>query len=334
MSTMAEPDKAKQPSLWQHRDQDFWKLYLSVRPKYPSAFYDRILEYHDSVGNGSKEKAYDIGTGPGQVAEVLTKHFNHVIATDISGSHLEAARLRLTTSIEAGKASIVPCLGEDLAEHVSPESGDLITVAECMPLIDPEKGVDGWGTVLKPGGTLAIWFYGRPLFVSTTDPTALDDKCNAIYSDIVDKLFRRALHPRDDPSKVNTSRASICMHNWLDNVKLDSSSWENVRRHKWNPDYELSFYDPSLGGAMEVPKVSNIGPHEKYTQELDRGFWGENWGIEEVKTFVKCNLPAFGPWMGEQEYVELFAKLEGTMGGSGAKRRITWPVVLILATRK
>ena len=48
-----------------------WETYLRYRPDYrQSNFYPIIWKYHDEHNCGY-ELAYDVGTGPGNVAEVL-----------------------------------------------------------------------------------------------------------------------------------------------------------------------------------------------------------------------------------------------------------------------
>src|SRR5437870_2220979 len=64
-------------------------LYARFRPAYPRKFFDFLL----SVIPG-RERAWDCGTGNGQVAAELSKNFHAVYATDISENQIKnAARL-------------------------------------------------------------------------------------------------------------------------------------------------------------------------------------------------------------------------------------------------
>ena len=56
-----------------------------------------------------------------------------------------------------------------------------------------------------------------------------------------------------------------------------------------------------------------------------------------VKRFVAVNLPQFEEEKGGKEdevIAKMYQELEEAMGGQEAERVNTWPVVLILATRK
>ena len=59
-------------------------------------------------------------------------------------------------------------LSESSTERLSalhdPASGDLVAAAECMPLFDAPSALASFAHSLRPGGTSAIWFYGRPAF--------------------------------------------------------------------------------------------------------------------------------------------------------------------------
>jgi len=101
--------------------------------------------------------AHDIACGPGQVAAELAKHFKHVVASDPNPEHTSVAKKRLESD---GKdhVSYVVTLGEDIAQHTEPGSVDLITVGEAIALMDMPRFLDAASAVLKPGGTLALWF--------------------------------------------------------------------------------------------------------------------------------------------------------------------------------
>lgn len=57
--------------------------------------------------------------------------------------------------------------------------------------------------------------------------------------------------------------------------------------------------------------------------------------MSEVRRFVDANLPTFKSTVTQDEELEeLYRKLEQAMGGEAVKRKIAWPVVLLLASRK
>ena len=114
-------------------NEECWNNYLAARPQYDQPFYQSIYDYHQSH-YGFSEMAHDVATGPGQVAAELSNHFSRVIASDINSTHLAVADAH------------PPC------------SVDLIAAAECLPLIDATRATQSFSTVLRPNGTLAIWF--------------------------------------------------------------------------------------------------------------------------------------------------------------------------------
>src|SRR5688572_25275073 len=77
--------------------------YAQFRPSYPDAFYQFILAHVSR-----KERAWDCGTGNGQVAGELANYFREVFATDISTNQLQHAvqkkNIRYMVE-EAGQAS-------------------------------------------------------------------------------------------------------------------------------------------------------------------------------------------------------------------------------------
>ncbi len=88
---------------------------------------------------------------------------------------------------------------------------DLVTVAECIPLMHAEQAMSVLAKLLRLGGTVAIWFYGRPIFADKSQK-----KCQAIYSRITGKAFERVLPLKGSPM----ARALITMASWLDNVSF------------------------------------------------------------------------------------------------------------------
>ena len=64
--------------------------------------------------------------------------------------------------------------------------------------------------------------------------------------------------------------------------------------------------------------------------------WAESWSVNEVRRFVHVNLPGFATpgLLDDPAVTDLFEQLKGAMGGEEAMHTITWPVVLLLVTKK
>ena len=117
-----------------------------------------------------------------------------------------------------------------------------------------------------------------------------------------------------------------------DNIELDPSVWTDVRRWKWNADKPMEFSDAEdLGWPRN--HIKKIHPGEKVQEFADRDMWSESWNIADWKAFLKVNLPDFnGEWI--EEMTKLWSVLEEKMGGPDVKRKVIWPVVCVIATRK
>ncbi len=96
--------------------------YAKYRPVYPQALYDYLFSLVDS-----KNYAWDVATGNGQVATQLAQVFSKVLATDLSEKQLKQAVL--LTNIEYR----VQTAEEDFDET---QQFNLITVAQAIHWFD------------------------------------------------------------------------------------------------------------------------------------------------------------------------------------------------------
>ncbi len=120
--------------------------YAKFRPTYPDALF-QYLAGHTST----RKLAWDCGTGSGQAAALLTRHFDKVIATDPSEAQLANATRH--PQIEYRQAT---------AERSSldEQSADLITAAQAFHWFNPHDFFRQVRRVGKPGSILAFWCYG------------------------------------------------------------------------------------------------------------------------------------------------------------------------------
>ncbi|KAK6074550.1 methyltransferase domain-containing protein [Seiridium cupressi] len=126
------------PRFWKLHNVDatYWSEYIDTRPTYDRRIFDRVIDYH-STHSTRHSAALDIGTGSGSALEPLTKWFDHVVATDNDPTSLSFAKQR-HSSIPVERLSYTLSSGEELLQHHSPGSFDLITCAETFPLMDTE----------------------------------------------------------------------------------------------------------------------------------------------------------------------------------------------------
>jgi ubiquinone/menaquinone biosynthesis C-methylase UbiE len=121
------------------------QTYAQYRPRYP----DEIYAYLASIAPGHS-LAWDCGTGNGQAAIGLAKHFDKVYATDASAEQISRAY-----SHEKVEYRVEP------AEHVSlnDSSADLVTVAVAIHWFNFDEFYREVKRVLKPNGVIAAWTY-------------------------------------------------------------------------------------------------------------------------------------------------------------------------------
>ncbi|RDW91709.1 hypothetical protein BP5796_02874 [Coleophoma crateriformis] len=309
-------------------DEDYWNSYLAARPHYDKSFYNSIYNYH-RVHRGLMETAHDVGTGPGQVAAELAVHFKGVVASDINASHLAVASHRLDSLVSSQVVKLAQSTAETLTNIHAECSVDLITAAECLPLIDAEKAVQAFSTILRPNGTLAIWFYGRPIFAEADAAR----RCQPLLESILDMVYSTTVNGGGPQRKEAWKRATDRMASFLDDIELKDDTWQHVERRKWNSEYAMPFYG-SDACDFEITLSSKIGPGEKEVKYKDLQFWERQWDLAGVRRFVQALLPAFDRNNNDDVVEGKYKELEEAMGGEGAVRKITWPVVLILASKK
>ncbi|MCP4654725.1 MAG: class I SAM-dependent methyltransferase [bacterium] len=122
--------------------------YRSFRPQYPAPLFAYLASLPEQ-----RDLVWDCGTGSGQAAIALARHFRRVIAGDASKSQVFHARERPGVAyavVEAGQAAI-----RDRAL-------DLVVVAQAAHWFHFERFYAEVRRVLKPRGVLAIWCYDLP----------------------------------------------------------------------------------------------------------------------------------------------------------------------------
>ena len=135
---------------------EYAREYAKNRPHYPG----ELFEYLASIAP-SRKLAWDCGTGNGQAAQALARHFERVVATDASQDQIAqtVAHERIDYRVER-------------AEDVSLEdhSVDLITVATAVHWFDLEPFYQVVRRVGRPDGVLAVWTYHSAVINASIDP--------------------------------------------------------------------------------------------------------------------------------------------------------------------
>ena len=124
-------------------------LYATCRPLYPDSLFAQLAGL-----TREHRTAADCGTGNGQAAIGLTKHFRRVIATDPSEAQIGRALQHGRIEYSVARAESIPI--PDL-------SVDLVTAAQALHWFDAPAFFDEARRVLVPGGAIAVWGYGDPI---------------------------------------------------------------------------------------------------------------------------------------------------------------------------
>jgi SAM-dependent methyltransferase len=134
--------------------------YAAHRPTYPGAMFDWLASLAPD-----HQEMWDCGTGNGQAAVALAKHFARVRATDASARQIAEAQPhpRVTYSVAPAEAS---GLGD--------ESVSLVTVAQAVHWFDLPRFWEDVRRVSKPQGVVAIWCYQLTRVAPEIDAIVLD----------------------------------------------------------------------------------------------------------------------------------------------------------------
>ncbi|GAB1195204.1 hypothetical protein APSETT444_004459 [Aspergillus pseudonomiae] len=327
-----DDDSANVWNLTQEDVSHYWRGYLATRPKYTDAFYDLIYNYHASHSQPKPPSfsiAHDVGAGPGQVSAKLAQRFSHVVVSDNNENHVNYAKHFLSnTSVPASRFSFAVEKGEDLGSKYPPASADLVVSALMFPLMDTMSALRSFHALLKPGGTLAIWFYGRAHFAELE----YAGLCQPLLDRIINHHFSGVIAGGGPEHTAGWKHVADGIASWLDYIPFANEDWGSVERHKWNAEWtSLGFFGNEACNFAVEPR-SSVTDAEVVIDRDDRCLWRKDWDVGQLREFVQYIYPFQG--MEEESVKPLWAQLEREMGGLHARRAFSWPVVLILATRK
>jgi len=140
--------------------------YSRYRPGYPA----ELFAYLASV-SPQRRLAWDCGTGNGQAAVALARHFERVIATDPSSEQLAQALPHPEVEYRHERAE---------TSSLDSECAGLATVALAVHWFDLDSFYREVRRVLAAGGVLAVWCYHLP----SIHPE-IDRIVNGYYADVL-----------------------------------------------------------------------------------------------------------------------------------------------------
>jgi ubiquinone/menaquinone biosynthesis C-methylase UbiE len=218
--------------------------YAKYRSNYPQLLYQFLKEKLDKT-----EKAWDCGTGNGQVAGALAKFFKEVQATDISQQQLDNAirQPNIHYSVQAAEKTNFP-----------DNNFDLITVAQAIHWFNFKAFYKEVERVLKPGGIIAV--IGYSLFKSNPET---DEVILKFYRDIVGPFWD------EERSYLDKKYRSIP----FPFIEIESPGFE--QEYEWTFNHLLG-YLKTWSAVKHYEKANGENPVDLIEEELKATFGAEN----------------------------------------------------------
>lgn len=222
--------------------------YAAFRPRYPDALFDFLAREAPGL-----DDAWDAGTGSGQAAVGLARHFRNVIATDASEAQIQHA-------IPNDRVTYRVATAED--SELEDASVDLVTAAQALHWFDRARFWTEARRVLRPRGLIAVWTY---VMFEIAPP--IDAVIHHFYRDIVGAYWppeRRVVEERyrtvEFPFTEFTAPALVIEQRvTLDDVAGYIRTWSATRafieHHRQDPVDDLV---AELGRAWGPPQQARL----------------------------------------------------------------------------
>lgn len=221
------------------------KGYSKFRPVYPQALFDEILS-HVSERNS----CWDCATGNGQIATVMSDHFNEVVGTDISDKQLGSA-------VRKANLNYLNCRAEQTP--FEDDSFDLITVGQAVHWFDFEAFNAEVKRVSRSNGVIAVIGYGL-MYVNDE----FDELLLKFYNETIGKYW-------DSERKHIDSHYSTVPFPF-EEIHLNHKYSINVN---WNRN-QLQGYLNTWSSVNRYISQNGQNPVDSFIKELhDSGVWNE-----------------------------------------------------------
>ena len=214
--------------------------YKKFRPVYPAALYNYIYAHVNNYN-----RAWDCGTGNGQVAEVLSKRFDQVIATDLSEQQISQAQVKPNVIYKVHRAE------QPFLEN---QKFDLITVGQAAHWFDLPLFFNNASTQLEEKGVLALWGYGLLRCVDSDIEKAID------YFD------KSIVGPFWDDERKHIDEAYSRMHH--ESVELIESNERHFIKVEWSSD-RLKSYLKTWSSVRHYINQNHTDPVDLFFDQFD-----------------------------------------------------------------
>lgn len=134
------------PDVFKDHFSEHATAYANARPHYPDTLFAWLATL-----TAQHDLAWDCGTGNGQAAVALAKHYSRIHATDASDTQIQHA---------FPHARVVYRVAPAEASGLEAGSVDLVTVAQAAHWFDLPAFYREVQRVAKAGAVIAMWCYG------------------------------------------------------------------------------------------------------------------------------------------------------------------------------
>ncbi len=222
--------------------------YAKFRPVYPEALYNYLYSLVKNT-----EAAWDVATGNGQVAAVLSNTFKRVLATDLSEQQLQQAEPAANIEYRVQTAE------EDFEFD---EQFDLITVAQAIHWFDFEVFYKQVYKHLKPDGVLAVIGY-----------SVLETEGN--LNGVIQHFYNEITHKYWDPERRYLDDHYQSIPFPFEEVELPKLQMQVI----WTQDQLLNYLN-TWSAVKHYEKERHSNPVALITEAVK-----EKWGPAEYRRF-------------------------------------------------
>ncbi|MCP5067881.1 MAG: class I SAM-dependent methyltransferase [bacterium] len=190
------------------------ELYAEVRPGYPQALVERVLQLADLSEPG---RILEVGCGPAKATLPFARRGHQMVCLE-PGAALAALASEQLKAFPAVEVEV--CRFEEYA--LPEERFDLLISAQAWHWVDPEIGDAKAAQALRPGGLIAL-FWNRPRLARSTLYDALDTVYRAEAPHLVQAIppgGRAAITERIDD---RIARSAV-----FDRPLIETFPWQEV----------------------------------------------------------------------------------------------------------
>lgn len=218
--------------------------YSRYRPKYPEEVYEFIKARLNAY-----EKAWDCGTGNGQVAGEISSFFNKVEATDISSNQVKNAIKR-----ENIHYTIQPAEKTDFPGNYF----DLIITGQAIHWFSFDEFYSEVKRCLKPDGLFAVLGYG--LFSSNPETNR-----------IIDHFYKKIIGPYWDPERKYLEEDYQSLAFPFSEIETPKFN----QKYKWTID-QLLGYLRTWSAVKHFEKANHKDPVLLIEEDIRKAFGNRN----------------------------------------------------------